>query len=217
VVDVTHPAAPRLLSLTPPPPAASIEGARLTRALSVALQGSCAYVAWDADETPGGGLQIVDISDLSAPASSGVYVAARGASYVRVSEQLAFLPAYDDGVLVIDISDPQSPALATQYRDAPNLLAADVAVGNGKIYVANMYAERYHSGNLWILDFNLNTRSQREEGHLQEISFGAPAPWLQHAGASRLEVRQGITWRRCGTDWIGQPPRPDGLVQASAQ
>lgn len=73
----------------------------------VALAGDLAYVA----NHSGGGLQILDISNLANPTYLGSYATFGAALSVDVEGDLAFVTDHLVGLLVLDVSDPMNPTL----------------------------------------------------------------------------------------------------------
>ena len=74
-------------------------------------------------------LQIVDISDPSAPVQLSSYATRGTAEDVSVSGSLAYVAVREAGLWVIDVSDPSSPALRAAYTTPHS--AFTVAAGDG--------------------------------------------------------------------------------------
>ena len=96
----------------------------------VGLSGSLAYVA---DRK--GGLQIIDVSDPSAPALLGAYDTQGFAEDVAVSGSLAYV-AGARYLLILDVWDPSAPVLVGSYH-APGGIIDGVALSGSLVYVAN--------------------------------------------------------------------------------
>lgn len=100
------------------------------RAVDVAVQGSYAYIAdyWAA-------LHIIDVSDPFHPHEVGVLDSLDSfVSAVAVSENRVFLATYTDGLVVIDVSNPDSLFVSAQVEDL--YYAYDVAVSGNYALVA---------------------------------------------------------------------------------
>ncbi|MCA9729959.1 MAG: choice-of-anchor B family protein, partial [Candidatus Eisenbacteria bacterium] len=72
------------------------------------------------DESSGGHLYVWDISDTGAPFAVAEYVTGPGNNSihnVQVYGHLAYISYYDQGLRVLDISDPENPVEAGWYRD----------------------------------------------------------------------------------------------------
>ena len=106
-------------------------------AVGVAVQGGLAYVA----DT--GALRILDVSNPGAIAEVGVApgIIAQG---VEVDGQYAYVSAYGNGVLVLDVSDPAAPVVAGSY-DTPNFATSTTLHGD-QLFVADF------TSSLQILD-----------------------------------------------------------------
>ncbi len=130
VVDVGNPALP------------DIEGTLdILGATDVIVSGQYAYVA---DRFPVYGLNVVDVSDPSAPASVGtvqLFFGSEGGSSLAVSGQYVFLTWQDSfgpvpgGVKVIDVSDPAVPFEAGSLNFPES--AGGIAVSRGYAYIGN--------------------------------------------------------------------------------
>ena len=92
VVSITDPANPQIVGFVDTPGAAR----------DVEIAGSLAYVA-------GGGLQVVDVSNPTAPALVGDGLALVGGGHLAVQGQLALMARGFYGLTAIDISTPSSP------------------------------------------------------------------------------------------------------------
>ncbi len=97
---------------------------------SVAVVGRYAYVAAGV-----GGLQVVDVSDLSHPFIAGSTYTRSNANDVRVSGSLAFVADGRSGLTVVDVSSPTHPR-AVGYAGTPGV-ATDLAVSGSFVYVAD--------------------------------------------------------------------------------
>ncbi len=116
IIDVSKPRTPALLS--------TFRGrARWVR--GVDFSGSMAYIATSM-ATGASWLQIVDISDPSAPTQVGICRTPGVAQDVAVLGTLAFVADREAGLEVIDVSDPANPIGAGFYRT--RMYASKVAV-----------------------------------------------------------------------------------------
>ncbi|GAB1540755.1 hypothetical protein NUACC21_34240 [Scytonema sp. NUACC21] len=123
-------------------------------AIGIAVRGNYAYVADGA-----GGLQIIDISDLSNPVTKGK-TATAGAWDVAVDEQYAYVANFDTGFLEIyDVSNPDNPSPVGSYNTGSNR-AYDVFVEGNYAYVTgykpDLSASEYDK-ELQILDISDRT------------------------------------------------------------
>ncbi len=99
-------------------------------AFGVTVDGDYAFVAdgsW--------GLQVIDISDPTAPTLAGTCNTPGFCRSVAISGGHAFVADYATGLLVIDISDPTSPTLIGGYNTSGT--AYDVAVSGDHAFVAD--------------------------------------------------------------------------------
>jgi DNA-binding beta-propeller fold protein YncE len=96
----------------------------------VAVNGNYAYVA-----AGSAGLQVVNVTNRSAPAIVASLALAGNANSVRVAGNLAFVAAGTAGLEVIDITNPLSPALRATLNTSGTAL--DVTVQGNLAYVAN--------------------------------------------------------------------------------
>jgi hypothetical protein len=99
----------------------------------VAVAGQCAYVA--DDQTIGGGLRVIDVSDPDNPVQRGYCETPGDAFDVALAGDYAYVADWDAGVSVIDVSDPTNPQVVGQY-DTPGL-AMGVAVCGAYAYLAD--------------------------------------------------------------------------------
>jgi hypothetical protein len=103
------------------------------KAEAVFVSGNYAYVA-DKDS-----LQIIDIFNLAAPVFAGSYYTSGYANDVFVKGNQAFVSGTSNGVEIINVSNPNSPALLSSYNTpggsngARGVFASDnyVYVGDG--------------------------------------------------------------------------------------
>jgi hypothetical protein len=104
ILDVSNPISPTLVSLSAP----QFPASRLS------ISGNYAYVT---EGYPGGGLHIFDISDPHQPVQTGIYEGpAEEFTYsVAIKDQVAYLISNDNGLLIINVSDPTNPALISTY------------------------------------------------------------------------------------------------------
>ena len=106
--------------------------------LGVEVRGNRAYLSTTKmRNTPpyGDGLQIVDISDPTAPVAAGFVTAGGGAHDLTTQGAYAFITNSDIGVHLIDISDPEAPEITALLNT--NGIAMDVAVKDSYLYVAD--------------------------------------------------------------------------------
>jgi hypothetical protein len=122
VVDVTDPANPRL--------AGNLVTGDETYPRDVFVSNNRAYCA-----NGSAGLQIVDVSNPTAPKVIGGCSSNFYAQAVTVSGRHAYLSAGDFGVKVVDISNPASPMLAGFVETAGS--AQDVVVSGSNAYLAD--------------------------------------------------------------------------------
>ena len=102
-------------------------------AVDVYVSGNWAYVAGSED----GGLQIIDVSNPSAPAFVGSYDTPGGAYHVSVQGNYAYVA--DGGFLrIINISNPAMPTLTSSW-DAPDM-SYDVYANASYAYCADRYS-----------------------------------------------------------------------------
>lgn len=130
IVDIADPAHPVTVGSVATP----------GTALMVAIAGSHAYVT--AGEA--GGLQVIDISDPTHPFIVGSLLTPGSVGAVAIAGHFAYLAASEtsDGLVVVDVSDPASPQLASGSA-AHGRSAWDVAVAGHYAYVTdNSYGLR---------------------------------------------------------------------------
>lgn len=118
-VDISDPSDPRVLSQTP----------LRAGAWTIAIRWPLAYVgAW-------GVLAIVDIADPAAPVVLGEELTFGSATYaIELWDDLAFVAANHDGMAILSIADPESPALMS-WIDTGR--AVDLSVDGHVVYVAD--------------------------------------------------------------------------------
>jgi hypothetical protein len=119
VLDVSTPAAPYVAGTYHTPGNA---------ATGVAISGSHAFVC---DDTS---LQVLDVSNPANPSYVGSWA---GNTLFRITIQgtIAYVTGYENGVYLIDISNPSSPALLSQ-RSIPGNTALAATVNGSTLYVA---------------------------------------------------------------------------------
>jgi len=118
-LDLTNPAAPELVA------SLHVSG----RATAVAYANGYAYVAAGTE-----GLRIVAF-DAGAPTDIGVYAAPGAVNDVVVTGRYAYLALMDQGVEVLDLTDPARP-MAVAHFDTPDL-ARHITVDDDKLYIAD--------------------------------------------------------------------------------
>ncbi|MBD9358871.1 Ig-like domain-containing protein [Methylomonas albis] len=97
---------------------------------NVDVAGDYAYVAAGSK-----GLQIVNVSNRSAPSIVGSLDTAGTAIDVRVVGNVVYLADGDHGLQVIDVTDPTAPSLIASYETAG--IAQDVKIDNQFAYIAD--------------------------------------------------------------------------------
>ena len=122
ILDISQPSNPRQLGQVVLPDIYGVQG--------VAVSGNYAYVAdYDA------GLQIIDVSNPSAPVCVGGYNTSGIARCVVVSGNYAYVADGSAGLQIIDISNPVTPVRVGGYNTRD--YAKDVAVLNHYAYIAD--------------------------------------------------------------------------------
>ncbi|TAK60985.1 Ig-like domain-containing protein, partial [Methylobacter sp.] len=97
---------------------------------NVDVAGDYAYVAAGSK-----GLQIVNVSNRSAPSIVGNLDTAGTAIDVRVVGNVVYLADGDHGLQIIDVTDPTAPSLLASYETAG--IAQDVKIDNQFAYIAD--------------------------------------------------------------------------------
>lgn len=120
VFDVSTPQLPLQIASLPLP-----DGFR------VRLDGHVAYVSSDA-----GGLQVVDISDFHNPVLMGSYDTPGSTAAVSVAGSYAFLGQSTDGLVITDVSDPNSVQVAGQSGGG---VAGETLLIGDHLYVTDWY------------------------------------------------------------------------------
>jgi len=129
-------------------------------AYRVAVSGDLAFVS-------ARGLQIVDVSNPSAPVLRGI-CGASGSGGIVVSGNLAYL-AGGFSMSVVDVSDPSSPVVRGNCFIHGS--ATDIAVSNGLVYVASDYSDSEIEGAIEIMDVS-NPSSPVLRGTFKEPASG---------------------------------------------
>ncbi|OPY19437.1 MAG: LVIVD repeat protein [Methanomethylovorans sp. PtaU1.Bin093] len=99
----------------------------------VALEHNYAYIGQGKD------LVVLDISDVSNPSEVGRVIIPSRVDEVVLSENYAFITGYENGLFVVDITDPSVPKLVGSYdtQGADNIAVsgnyAYIAVGDGLV------------------------------------------------------------------------------------
>ena len=128
IIDVSTPQAPRLLS--------NFEGkGRWVR--GVELSDSMAYVATSM-ATGASWLQMVDISNPSAPIEAGTFPTLGVAQDVAVSDSVAYVADREGGLVVVDVSDPSKPRRRGFYRTQGNANQVTVCGGLVLLEIAGL-------------------------------------------------------------------------------
>ncbi len=126
---------PSWLSLTPNLQLRSTYPAGSGNAYSVAVSVSTVFVADDVV-----GLQILDISNVSAPILRSTYSAGSGSARgVAVSGSTVFVADWNAGLKILDVSNPSAPILRSTYP-AGSGFSNDVAVSGSTVFVADWNA-----------------------------------------------------------------------------
>ena len=86
----------------------------------VAVHDAHAYVATIYDE-----VRILDISDISRPRQVGTYPTPDGVLGIALQGQVAYLAARNEGLIILDVSNPAAPTTLGNLRFS---FAYDVAV-----------------------------------------------------------------------------------------
>jgi hypothetical protein len=90
------------------------------------------------------GLEVVDVSDPTAPKTTDAFKTSGVASEVAVTKDFAFVADGGDGLRVIDISDPNRLREVSFFSSSSSALA--VAVSEGRAYLAG------GPEGLWVID-----------------------------------------------------------------
>jgi hypothetical protein len=137
VVDVRDPGHPRVVG----------QESTAGFANDLVVAGGRAYVA---DEQ---GLSIVDVSDPTRPHFLGAVAMPGRARGVDVADSLAVVATEDGGVFVVDVHDPENPAVlgSTATRPGGMSNAADVVIRGRFAYVAD--GAEPTPGGLRVIDF----------------------------------------------------------------
>lgn len=109
IVDVTDPLNPEKVAVSP---------SVLSSVHTLAVDGNYAYLATTDYET--GGLAIVDLTDPRAPVDAGRWYASEADGSIvhdlYVKEGVAYLCAWDAGLVLVDVNDPSAPQMMGQAR-----------------------------------------------------------------------------------------------------
>ncbi|MFP4460161.1 MAG: LVIVD repeat-containing protein [Candidatus Zixiibacteriota bacterium] len=97
---------------------------------AVFLSGDYAYCA------DGGGLRIYDVSNPGAPEEAGFLLIDGIATGVFVKDNYAYVAAWEDGISIVEISDPTNPELVGQFTPASEYIANNVFVDGNFAYIA---------------------------------------------------------------------------------
>jgi hypothetical protein len=104
-------------------------------AIGLTIVGNYVYVtAWD------GGLNVVDVSNPSAPKKVGSCTMPGEARDVAVSGGFAFVAAQEGGLRVVDVSNPKSPIEVGSYRPQPVVRSGKWGPVVEAVAVAGKYA-----------------------------------------------------------------------------
>src|SRR6185503_1216661 len=137
VIDVSNPAAPRLLG------GFQLDGG----AGAIAVSESFAYLTWG-----GSGFAVFDVSDPTAPSLLGTTSMAH-AGKLEVSGAFVYVASWDSGLQIVDVSNPRYPQVVGSVRTLGN--AYDVAISGTVAYVVS-YVDLFHIhpgfGGLEVID-----------------------------------------------------------------
>lgn len=111
----------------------------------IAVSGNYAYIA-DSKK----GLEIVDISNPTAPALVGTYETTYNVTDVTISGNYAYIADFKKGLTIVDINNPSSPSQVGIYN---NYGIMDVAVSGNYAYIADSFAPDSYDG-LAIIDIS---------------------------------------------------------------
>lgn len=136
----------RILDISNPTAPAEIASLDLPEtdyfANNVRVAGNYAYVTWEICGDSGSGyrctgrLQLVDISNRTAPVEVGVYELNEGPfRHLSVVDDYVYLAAYGSGLRIVDVSNPLTPTEVGAY-EASDFYAFDVHVVGNYAYVA---------------------------------------------------------------------------------
>jgi len=109
----------------------------------IAVSGSYAYCPsngeWDGFDWINRGLRIFDISNPANPLPIGLFDSNSGvSSHLFVAGNIVYLPCHGDGLMLIDVTDPALPILASTYLSVPAGNAFEgVYVAGNNAYIAN--------------------------------------------------------------------------------
>ncbi len=102
------------------------------------------------------GVRIFDVSDPAEPYETGFYAIESGATDIAVRDNLALTVNYDDGLTVLDVSDPSS---IEPFSGFPLLHPQQVVIGDTYAYVA-VYGEWGYDGALAVVDYTVPDTSE---------------------------------------------------------
>jgi len=98
----------------------------------IAFHGTLAYVSNDGPPGPGGYLEILDLRDPTAPVQVGLFESRAPTTMAMIGDH-AFVSDLDDGLLVVDLSNPAHPVTIGQLSISEG--AQDVRVEGSFAYV----------------------------------------------------------------------------------
>jgi hypothetical protein len=119
-----------------------------SRTMGVDVSGNYAYVSEVKDQsywasTYGVGLRIIDVSDPAHPTLKGstpgqdIMGGYESSAQVIVSGNYAYMSTGDEGVKMMDISNPASPVEVADYDKDDEGVANGIALADGYVYLAN--------------------------------------------------------------------------------
>lgn len=177
IIDISNPAAPSHVGVISDTATTALDGA-----YSIYVSGKYAYVASEVDD----GVEILDISNPASPSHVGAIfestatatTALDGARSIYVQGKYAYVASsVDDGLEILDISDPSSPSHVGAITDATNLNGATSVYVSGKY----AYVACYDSNSLQIINVS-NPASPSITGALADSGS------LELAGAFSVQV-----------------------------
>ncbi len=147
-------------------------------ATSVAVSGNYAYLTSVGDNN-GGSLLVVNVSDPSHPVQVAEFTHPGMLLSVRTEGDFAYLAAAQEGLLVVDISNPLQPALAGAF---PMPFADGVAADGKHVYVTDP------TEGIYVIDVSDPTNPS--QAGLAKISlFGLQAP-----GERQVLAQNGVVY-----------------------
>lgn len=123
----------------------------------VVVQGDVAYVAAGDRDRGTGALEIIDVSDVSAPVALSTFALDSPAISVALSEGVAYVGAFDRGLEILDVHAPASPRRLATWQ-LPDAAAYTKNAGTAHVWwpaVKPPYAYvTYDGAGLHVLDIS---------------------------------------------------------------